>query len=114
MANAMGEDDVARLLNENLAQEQNALRKIQAIGKRLAAPRRSHHSCIDRITENTKGTQRRDTHRGCVPLARVEASGRNAEARSPADPRQKRGSRTHKGPPFGSCASEVLDCRKTS
>ena len=37
MANAMGEDDVARLLNENLAQEQNALRKIQTIGKRLAA-----------------------------------------------------------------------------
>ena len=37
MANAMGGDDVARLLNENLAQEQNALRKIQTIGKRLAA-----------------------------------------------------------------------------
>ena len=36
MANAMGEDEVARLLNENLAQEQNALRKIQTIGKRLA------------------------------------------------------------------------------
>jgi len=36
MAEAMGEDEVARLLNENLAQEQNALRKIQAIGKRLA------------------------------------------------------------------------------
>lgn len=36
MAEAMGEDDVARLLNENLAQEQNALRKIQTIGKRLA------------------------------------------------------------------------------
>ena len=36
MAEAMGEDDVARLLNENLAQEQSALRKIQTIGKRLA------------------------------------------------------------------------------
>jgi ferritin-like metal-binding protein YciE len=36
MAEAMGEDQVARLLNENLAQEQNALRKIQTIGKRLA------------------------------------------------------------------------------
>lgn len=36
MAEAMGEDDVARLLNENLAQEQNALRKMQTIGKRLA------------------------------------------------------------------------------
>ena len=36
MAEAMGEDEVARLLNENLAQEQNALRKIQTIGKRLA------------------------------------------------------------------------------
>ena len=35
-AEAMGEDEVARLLNENLAQEQNALRKIQTIGKRLA------------------------------------------------------------------------------
>ena len=36
MAEAMGEDEVARLLNENLAQEQNALRKIRTIGKRLA------------------------------------------------------------------------------
>jgi ferritin-like metal-binding protein YciE len=36
MAEAMGEDQVVRLLNENLAQEQKALRKIQAIGKRLA------------------------------------------------------------------------------
>ena len=36
MAEAMGEDQVVRLLNENLAQEQNALRKIQTIGKRLA------------------------------------------------------------------------------
>lgn len=36
MAEAMGEDHVVRLLNENLAQEQKALRKIQTIGKRLA------------------------------------------------------------------------------
>jgi ferritin-like metal-binding protein YciE len=36
MAEAMGEAEVARLLNQNLAQEQNALRKIQTIGKRLA------------------------------------------------------------------------------
>jgi ferritin-like metal-binding protein YciE len=36
MAEGMGEDEVARLLNENLAQEQNALRRIQTIGKRLA------------------------------------------------------------------------------
>ncbi len=36
MAEAMGEDEVARLLTENLAQEQNALRKIQTVGKRLA------------------------------------------------------------------------------
>jgi len=36
MAEAMGEAEVARLLNENLAQEQTALRKIQTIGKRLA------------------------------------------------------------------------------
>ena len=36
MAEAMGEDQVARLLNENLAQEQKALRKMQTIGKRLA------------------------------------------------------------------------------
>ena len=36
MAEAMGEDEVARLLNENLAQEQNALSKMQSIGKRLA------------------------------------------------------------------------------
>jgi ferritin-like metal-binding protein YciE len=36
MAEATGEDEVARLLNENLAQEKNALRKMQTIGKRLA------------------------------------------------------------------------------
>ena len=36
MAEAMGEDQVVRLLNENLAQEQKALRKMQTIGKRLA------------------------------------------------------------------------------
>jgi ferritin-like metal-binding protein YciE len=36
MAEAMGEDKVARLLNENLAQEKKALRKMQKIGKRLA------------------------------------------------------------------------------
>jgi ferritin-like metal-binding protein YciE len=36
MAEAMGEDEVARLLNENLTQEQKALRKMQTIGKRLA------------------------------------------------------------------------------
>lgn len=36
MANAMGEDEVASLLSENLAQEQDALRKMQTIGKRLA------------------------------------------------------------------------------
>jgi ferritin-like metal-binding protein YciE len=36
MAEAMQEKEVARLLNENLAQEKQALRKIQTIGKRLA------------------------------------------------------------------------------
>lgn len=36
MAEAMGEGEVARLLGENLAQEKQALGKIQAIGKRLA------------------------------------------------------------------------------
>ena len=36
MAQAMGEDEVARLLSENLEDEQTALRKVQAIGKRLA------------------------------------------------------------------------------
>jgi ferritin-like metal-binding protein YciE len=36
MADAMGEDDVATLLRENLEQEKAALRKMQAIGKRLA------------------------------------------------------------------------------
>ena len=36
MAEAMGEDEVAQLLNENLAQEKQALRKLQTIGKRLA------------------------------------------------------------------------------
>ena len=36
MAEAMGEDQVALLLNKNLAQEQKALRKMQTIGKRLA------------------------------------------------------------------------------
>ena len=36
MADAMGEDDVATLLRENLEEEKAALRKMQAIGKRLA------------------------------------------------------------------------------
>lgn len=36
MAEAMGEDEVARLLGENLEQEKVALEKIQGIGKRLA------------------------------------------------------------------------------
>ena len=36
MAEAMGEDEVAQLLNENLAQEKQALRKLQTIGERLA------------------------------------------------------------------------------
>ena len=35
-ADAMGEDEVARLLSENLEQEKKALAKMQAIGKRLA------------------------------------------------------------------------------
>jgi ferritin-like metal-binding protein YciE len=36
MAEATGEDEVARLLNENLKQEKQALRKMQTISKRLA------------------------------------------------------------------------------
>ena len=36
MASAMGEEEVAELLNENLEDEKAALRKIQNIGKRLA------------------------------------------------------------------------------
>ena len=36
MAEAMGETKVASLLTENLQQEQEALRKLQVIGKRLA------------------------------------------------------------------------------
>ena len=36
MADAMGEDEVARLLSENLEEERAALRKMQTIGKRLA------------------------------------------------------------------------------
>jgi ferritin-like metal-binding protein YciE len=36
MAEAMGEDEVAQLLNENLAQEKRALSNLQTIGKRLA------------------------------------------------------------------------------
>ena len=36
MADAMGEDEVAKLLTENLDDEKAALRKIQNIGKRLA------------------------------------------------------------------------------
>jgi ferritin-like metal-binding protein YciE len=36
MADAMGEDDVATLLRNNLEEEKVALRKMQAIGKRLA------------------------------------------------------------------------------
>ena len=39
MATAMGEDDVASLLNENLAQEKAALAKMQTIGRRLAKSR---------------------------------------------------------------------------
>ena len=35
-AEAMGEDEVARLLSENLEQEKAALDKIKTIGKRLA------------------------------------------------------------------------------
>jgi ferritin-like metal-binding protein YciE len=36
MAHAMGEDEVAELLNENLAQEKRALSNLKRIGKRLA------------------------------------------------------------------------------
>ncbi len=36
MAEAMGEDEVARLLGENLEQEKKALEKLKKIGKRLA------------------------------------------------------------------------------
>jgi ferritin-like metal-binding protein YciE len=36
MADAMGEDEVARLLSENLEQERAALQKMPTIGKRLA------------------------------------------------------------------------------
>jgi ferritin-like metal-binding protein YciE len=36
MATAMGEDDVASLLNENLEQEKAALARMQTIGQRLA------------------------------------------------------------------------------
>ena len=36
MAEATGENEVARLLNENLEQEKQALRKMQTISKRLA------------------------------------------------------------------------------
>ena len=36
MADAMGEDEVARLLSKNLEQEKKALPKMQTIGKRLA------------------------------------------------------------------------------
>lgn len=36
MAEATGEDEVARLLTENLEQEKQALRRLQTIGKRLA------------------------------------------------------------------------------
>jgi ferritin-like metal-binding protein YciE len=36
MAEATGEDEVVRLLTENLEQEKKALRKMQTIGKRLA------------------------------------------------------------------------------
>ena len=36
MAEAMGEDEVAQLLNENLGQEKHALSNLQRIGKRLA------------------------------------------------------------------------------
>ena len=39
MATAMGEDDVASLLNKNLEQEKAALAKMQTIGKRLAKNR---------------------------------------------------------------------------
>jgi ferritin-like metal-binding protein YciE len=36
MADAMGENEVARLLSKNLEEEKTALRKLQSIGKRLA------------------------------------------------------------------------------
>ena len=36
MADAMGEDEAARLLSENLEEREDSLRKMQTIGKRLA------------------------------------------------------------------------------
>ena len=36
MADAMGEDEVVRLLTENLEEEQAALKTVKTIGKRLA------------------------------------------------------------------------------
>jgi len=43
MANALGEKDVVTLLEENLAQEQQALKKLQTIGKRLAKEGAKQH-----------------------------------------------------------------------
>lgn len=63
MAEGMGEDEVARLLNEDLAQEQNALRRIQTIGKRLAqqeSNRRVRHPDLARPI---------DSLTGCAPTA---------------------------------------------
>ena len=36
MADAMGEDEVAKLPSKNLEEEKTALKKMQTIGKRLA------------------------------------------------------------------------------
>ncbi len=44
MAEAMGETDVAQLLNENLEQEKQALEKLKTIGKRLAKEGAKQHS----------------------------------------------------------------------
>jgi ferritin-like metal-binding protein YciE len=43
MAEAMGESDVVSLLQQNLEQEQQALQKLQAIGKRLATDGAKQH-----------------------------------------------------------------------
>lgn len=44
MAEAMGEMEVAELLSENLEQEETALEKLNAIGKRLAQNGAKHET----------------------------------------------------------------------
>ena len=72
MAQAMGEDEVARLLNENLEQEKAALTKVQTIGE---APRRRRRQGNGLISSRGAETTRLGAPRSENGAAVSEASG---------------------------------------